>query len=60
MTVFRASAGFRTGFLLFKELYNVAVYYINTSEIPGEISHVNMISSLVISNLKITCCFHKS
>ena len=28
-------------------------YYINTSEIPGELSHVNMISS----HMKITCYF---
>ena len=32
---------------------NISVYYINTSEIPGELSGVNMISAQV----KITCYF---
>ena len=31
-----------------------APYYINTSEIPGELSRENMISS----HVKITCCLH--
>ena len=32
---------------------NIFVYYFNTSEIPGELSRVNMISPRV----KITCYF---
>ena len=30
------------------------LYYINSSEIPGELSCENIISS----HVKITCCFH--
>ena len=33
---------------------DITVYYINTNEIPGELSHENMISS----HVKITCYLH--
>ena len=32
----------------------IFIYYINTNEIPGELSRENMISS----HVKITCYFH--
>ena len=35
-------------------LWHTTHYYINTNEIPGELSHENMISS----HVKITCYFH--
>ena len=34
--------------------FNIQLYYINTNEIPGELSRENMISS----HEKITCYFH--
>ena len=33
---------------------NISIYYINTNEIPGELSRENMISS----HVKITCYLH--
>ena len=38
--------------LLKDQIYNI--YYINTNEIPGELSHENLISS----HVKITCYLH--
>ena len=36
------------------EQKSIAIYYINTNEIPGELSRENMISS----HVKITCYLH--
>ena len=34
----------------------IHVYYINTNEIPGELSRENL--NLISSHVKITCCLH--
>ena len=36
-------------------MLNISLYYINTNEIPGELSRENLISSLVKINVIFTC-----
>ena len=40
--------------LFVTDVERIHYYYINTNEIPGELSRENMISS----HMKITCYFH--
>ena len=46
-----------------QKIFEIGIYYINTSERPSELSRVNMISSplkITYSHVKITSCCHKS